>query len=500
MNFLANVSRKAASAAPLAGGFYGYGPLDVYGKNRAPTPLELVRECLNTVFACTSLNAGLVASTPLRLYVRRTKRKRKSWCIESGRTRPISKKAFRRLAKGVNSGRLLDGAEDVQEVTSHPALTLLNCAEGDSNENGVGLSRYTLFEITQMYLEIVGRAHWWVPRNGAGLPTAIWVLPSYLVQEIPDFSGEKVIDYYLYMAGSQQSRYETDEIISFRMPDLMTGGYFGGFSPTRAAFEQVRIFRQYEAHTNALLQNAGMPSAIFTPKGDVEGSTIGAPEARRLRQAIQQQFAMAGRGGIMVSEFPGSVTPLTFRPGEVVTPEMYKLQKNNVANCFQVPTTKLDRADSTLASAKTGDYAHAKDAGIPRLQANEAALNKFYLPMFEPDDDGEPQLFFAYDEPEGLHDESAELEKNKTFLSSNPLLVNELRSELGYEPLGVGGEVRYVPTTVYAVDGQTGVPVQSMLPPAGVMKQPQQQPEDEPAKPPVNKSVRRLEFAGVDER
>src|SRR6202035_3935077 len=108
---------------------------------------------------------------------------------------------------------------------------------------------------------------------------------------------------------------------------------------------------------------------------------------------------------------------------------------------------------------------HAKDAGIPRLQANEAALNKFYLPMFEPESDGEPQLFFAYDEPEGLHDESAELEKSKAFLQSNPLSVNETRSELGYDPVGAGGDVRYVPITVYAVDSDTGVPVQSMLPP-----------------------------------
>jgi phage portal protein BeeE len=443
-----------SKSVPFYGGNYGYigGPLDVYGKNRAPTPIELVGELLNTVYCCATLNEGLVASTKLRLYVRTTRRKAKSFIMDRGDSRPINRRERTRLESLKSVGQLVDSAGEVQEVTSHPVLDLLNRPNGNEiQENGVGLSRYTLFSITQLYLEVVGRAHWYVVRGKYGRPSAIWVLPAHLVQEIPDYSGEKIIKEYVYMGGGSTTTYKPQDIITFRTHNLYTAGYLDGWSPTRACFEQVRIFRQYAAHTSALLQNGAMPGAMFVPKGSAEGDPISPSEARRIRVAMQSQFAAAGRGGLLVSEYPGQIQPLTFKPGELMTPEQYKLQKVVIANTFQVPTTKIDRGEANLGSAQTGDYAHAKDAGLPRLRENESALSAFLLPMFEKDGGSEPQLFFAYDDPLGLRNESAEIERNKAFLQESPLMVNELRSELGYDPIP-GGDVRFVPANMIGLN------------------------------------------------
>ena len=60
---------------------------------------------------------------------------------------------------------------------------------------------------------------------------------------------------------------------------------------------------------------------------------------------------------------------------------MYTMTRTDIANAFDVPTTLLDRKDSNLASAETGDYAHAKYAGIPRLKRNEAAMNQLLVSL-----------------------------------------------------------------------------------------------------------------------
>src|SRR5947209_6722056 len=65
--------------APLAGaGVLDPLPLgaaysDVFRKNRAPSSRELVQQLVGTAYACAVLNADLLASTQLRLFLRTRK-------------------------------------------------------------------------------------------------------------------------------------------------------------------------------------------------------------------------------------------------------------------------------------------------------------------------------------------------------------------------------------------------------------------------------------------
>ena len=43
---------------------------DVFRRSRAPQPRELVQQLVGTAYACATLNADMVAATPLRLYLR----------------------------------------------------------------------------------------------------------------------------------------------------------------------------------------------------------------------------------------------------------------------------------------------------------------------------------------------------------------------------------------------------------------------------------------------
>lgn len=431
-NFVTSIKGMtgAAVGGVGAGSSSGSPYADAFGRNRAPTPIELAREWLNTAYACSVLNANLVASTTPRLYVKTTRRNKRSRLIERGVTKSLSSFDLARLKASPGSAAHVQNAQNVEEVLEHPLLDLLQHPSGeDPAENGAGMTAFTLFNITQLYQEVIGYGYWYVEREGlGGTPSSLWALPAYNVQEIPDLTGDRVIAYYSYTGydnGRGLNHIPVEQMVPFRFPSLVTAGYSGGYPPLRACFEQVKVFRYLSALIAAQLQQGGKPSAVWSPAG--EGSIIGRDEATRMRLAFRQAFAAQNAGGVMIAESPGKLDLLNWPANQVITPEQFDSMKVQVANCYQVPTTKLDRNDANRASALTGDYAHAKDAGLPRLRGNEAAINCFLIPMYP---GGRDQLFVAYDEPEGLRDPELEEKQWSTALTTGSATRGEYRERM----------------------------------------------------------------------
>jgi HK97 family phage portal protein len=442
---------KAAAESVGGSGFLTPLPLgaafsDVFRKDRAPTPRELVQQLVGTAYACSTLNADLVASTPIKLYV----------ATRSGEAQPkghlraqtVSRKTLARLHDDPALAEFVAGDVTIQQVTHHPLLSLLKCPQNDPDNPG--LSGYDFRWMTQLYLESVGRAYWLVERDGLGVPTQLWLLRSHLVREVADTSGQRLIDHYEY-GGSRGASYQPSEIIRFHFPDP-ENPYFGGYSPLMAAIEKIRISRKEDAHLNAMLDNMGRPDAIWAPKGDSEGGGIGTAEAQRLRSAFRQSFSQAGRGGLLVSEFPGTLQPLQWAPQDVVEIQRAAAIKTDICNTFGVPDAKLERNAANLAGAKTADYAHKVDAGLPRCRRIEETLNARLVPMF----DSSGRLFLAYDSPVP-EDEIFVLEQTRTASMSGAITRNEIRQAVGLDPVP-WGEQPLVPNNMVEVDPTTGKP------------------------------------------
>ena len=413
--------------------------------------MGLVREYLGTAYACANLNANLVASTPLRLYLKSRRGDKPSRLRARGETRSLNHKALHYVRK-VAAQQTAD-ADEVEEVKSHPILDLIT--RPNPNEDGIGISGFTLFQLTQAYQEVVGRCYWYIERDGiGGTPTALWVLMPQLMTQIPGAKGEPLVKEYQFSGGGINARFQPDEIVPWRMLDLWNG-YTGGMSPLRACYEEVRLLRDAMALSGARLKNSGKPDAMFAPTGNTSENFIGSVEAKRLAAQFRQSFSRAGNGGIMVSEQPGTLTPLSWPMNEIIDAVTLGLKKTDICNAFAVPDTKLNRNDANLAAAKTGDYAHARDAGLPRLRCNEAALNQFLIPMYGTE--AAERLFFAYDEPEGLQDAAFEFEQTKAAASSGAVTRNEQRQILGLEPQPWGDQPTIDKNQV-EVDAATGIP------------------------------------------
>jgi hypothetical protein len=220
----------------------------------------------------------------------------------------------------------------------------------------------------------------------------------------------------------------------------------------RAAIEKIRIGRKEDAHLSAMLENMGRPDAVWSPKGDSEGGGIGAAEAQRVRSAFRQAFEMAGTGGVMISETPGMLQPLQWAPQDIVEIERAKAIKTDICNVFGVPDAKLERNAANLAGAKTADYAHKVDAGLPRCRRIEETLNARLVPMF----DNSGRLFVAYDSPLP-EDEVFALEQVRTASMSGAITRNEIRASVGLDPTP-WGEQPLVPNNMVEVDPQSGKP------------------------------------------
>lgn len=440
-----------AKSAPMFGPTATYVPgsplgaayTDAFHKNRAPTPRELIQQLVGTAYACATLNADLVASATIRLYV--TSHPNDPHPARHLEARPVSRKSIERLAADPTFAPQVSTTSVVHEVTRHPLLDLLRRPHADPA--APGLSAYDLRWTTQLYLESVGRAYWLIERDGLNIPRQIWLLRSHLVREVPDPTGRTLVSHYEY--GS--ARYAPDEIIRFHFPDP-ANPYHNGYSPLAAAIEKIRIARKEDAHLNAMLDNMGRPDAIWSPRGDSEGGGIGAAEAQRLRSAFRQAYAQAGHGGLLVSEIPGSLQPLQWAPQDVVELQRARAIKTDICNVFAVPDAKLERNAANLAAAKTADYAHKADAGRPRCKRIEETLNARLVPLFDPTG----RLFLAYDSlvPE---DEVFVLEQTRTAGLTGAITRNEIRAAVGLNPVP-WGELPLAPNNMVDVDPHTGHP------------------------------------------
>ncbi len=414
---------------------------DAFRKNRAPLPRELVQQLIGTAYACATLNADMVASTRLRLYVRT--RPGEPTAKEYLRPVALNRKTLQRLKDDPGVAHYVAGDTLVEEVTDHPLLELLKRPNPDPDIGG--LCGFDLRWMTQLYLESVGRAYWLIERDGLGVPRQLWLLRPHLVREIGDPSGQRLLLAYEY-GGGTGARYQPGDVIKFHFPDP-DHPYYGGYSPLMASIEKIRITRKEDAHINAMLDNMGRPDVVWSPKGDSEGGGIGSAEAQRVRSAFKASFSQAGRGGLLVSEFPGTLQPLQWAPQDIVEIERARSIKTDICNVFGVPDAKLERNAANLAAARTADYAHSKDAGIPRCLRNEETLNARLLPMFDPSG----RLFVAYDSPV-REDEAFLFEQSRAAAASGALTRNEIRASLGLSPVPWGDQP-LAPADMVAVDG-----------------------------------------------
>lgn len=398
-------------------GSAGPGPsyVDAFRRRREPTPQELLAELKGVAWACISLNAAVCASFPPRLYVTTAADQAAPRCA----TRALPPEVLLRLRSLPHLAPRTQSALRIEEVTDHPLLRLLRQANPLLNS-------FDLWELTQVYLEVHGRAFWYLEAGPLGVPEHIWILPSQNVtpRRAPD--SPRPIDYYLYHSGDREARFAPEEIIFFRYPDPRDP-YTSGLSPLRACFEQVQLTSDYAATKSAIYENRAMPSALICPE-----TVLGEEERDRLEAELNQKLRRGGAGRLLVAESNLKVQLLSASLGDLAALADLQATKEDIANAFHVPIAFLTR-ETNLANLQAAEHQHMAKAIVPRLRRRDEKLNEQLVPRFDPSG----RLFLASEDP--VPDNFAgRLQELEVKLKYGVYTINEVRAAEGRPPVPWG--------------------------------------------------------------
>ena len=432
-------------SAPPMGGYtagWGGGPwwTDAFRSRRAPTPVELTELYKSLVYACVTLNANGVARQPLRLFaVTRTGEARPKCATKS-----VGHAARKRLATLPYAAKTMAGAAEVEEVTDHPLLDLLQHV----NEE---MDHAQLIAYTVMSLDIVGSAYWWPSPGSGGVPEDLWALPPHLV--FPQWtSGSLIPDAYQF--GGVQ--YERRDLIRFRRLSARNP-YGQGYGPEQASIEYARLEDTFVSIQDDMLSNGPRPSIIVSPK-DEKGS-FGDAEAERLEHKLNRKTRGGRSGSAVVARGPVSMAPVDWKPADLGGLQISSYDMERIANCFDVPVSMLKTEDVNRANAEAGQEQHARNGVEPRCKLIASALTRWTHQQGRqgPRDLGNrgwDRLLWAFD-PAVKEDQEAEQKRHTAYVAMG-LPPNVALTEAGYEAVE-GGDVSYLPTSLQPM-GTTPTP------------------------------------------
>ena len=403
----------------------GYGPVDIWGTQPTPKSSDLINQYKGIAYSCATTNAQAVARVPRRLYVQTTKR-----------DDPPSKVwRYRKLDKGqqkhidLNRKRMgISMDAEVEEVMDHPLIDLMH---GASTFFGA----FTLTELTDLYQEFDGNAYWRLERNGAGMPSAVYILQSQFVTPNRDPETNMIIS-YTYGAEQSSQIFSADDIIHFRFPNLRDP-YGCGWSPARACWESLNIMNKDHSFASSYMDNRIRPDAIVAPKSDADFMTP--KQEERLDRTLQRKFRKGGAGGTVVWGSALNITPLSFNSKDMEMLKRYGATKIEVMNCYGVPPALMDSMKSR-AELNAAQAQHARQAVAPRVMRQDEQLNIQLVSKYS------DRLFFLSDDAVPA-DIAQALVVREANLKAGFTVINEERLEDGRSAVPWGAEP-WMPNTV----------------------------------------------------
>lgn len=398
------------------GRYFGEG-LASLGAKKPQSKAEMVEQFTSWVYICAQANSTAIASVPLGLYVDAAPAGKR---YETIQTRAVSTPVAKYLRSNAGLKPWLVKGENVEEVTEHPFLDLMKNVNPFMNGSD-------LREITSIFMDLTGEAYWYIVRNNLGVPAELWPIPAQFVTPIPGKSLSEFIVGYRYERGSVKQDLPIEDIIPFSFPNPRNP--YAGFSCVQGVADAIYVNSEINTYVEAMFVNKARPGGVFT-------SEIGLsqPELDRAKVELKEKYAGARKAGKSIFLPPGIKYERDYvTPDEMAYIGGKKITREEICIAFGVPISVLVSTDVNRANAESGDYRHAKNGVLPRLRKIEEKINERLLPLFD------PKLFCAFDNP--IKDDRAiVLAENTGYVNAGVLTLNEVRSDLGKEPVEGGDE------------------------------------------------------------
>jgi HK97 family phage portal protein len=386
-------------------------------------PAEALAYYSSWTYICSSLNARACASVPLRLYgAVKTRGSKIKWAGTDVPvpTRPVSKARRKQFEATRSLQPYLTKAVDVEEITEHPFLDLIQNVNPFSNMSD-------LMELTVTFMDLTGSAYWYLVRNGAGVPEAIWSVPSQYMTPIPGKTLDTFITGYKFTRGQTDVTLPIEDVLMFAYPNPKN--QLIGFSPVLGVADAVYNSSQMKLYEASIFTNKAMVDGVFTVDATVPG-----PQAARAQESFSAEYAGMMKAGKRPILPPGmKFEKATMTSVEIESIERSKMTREEIAASLDVPMSLLD-PNSIRSNVDGAQLFHARFGLAPRLRKIEERINERLIPMY----DSGNGIFAAFDScvPEDL---AFQLEQRKNAVGGPWLSADEARAEEGRDALDLPG-------------------------------------------------------------
>ena len=380
------------------------------------SPKVIIKQFKKWIYTCCMINAGGVAQAKLRLYGTTAPGQSKEYLFP---TKDLSSKRYNWLVNESNVKGLtkINTAEEIVEITDHPALTLLESVNSFHNY-------FETMESTSIYLDMIGDSYWYINMNKElGIPEDLWVLQSQYMTIVP---GQRVyVKGYLYgetSPGTEPVKFTPKEIIHFKTPN--PNDFYYGLGCAQAEAQAIDRMDMLDKSENSALRNMARPDFLVQYKG----GQLDKPTHKDLMKQWNKAYAGPNKTGkVQIMDQDFDIKTLSFKPNEMEYLSGRVQTLKEIAGAFSIPYSLLDTTDTKKATSDRAEYWHSKNGITPRLRRIEQKLNEKLIPLYD------DRLFVAFDSviPENIEVQTS---TNAIYLDKGVLSVNEVRRELGLPP------------------------------------------------------------------
>ncbi len=432
-------------------------------------------------YAAVWMNAKAVATTPLRLYVRKGPGEKLVNSRGIAKCRPRQRKfmlgALRHKASDYVSRKSAEWGGEFEEVVDmHPITRLLAKPNPYMLGQEFACMRSMLLQLTGNYFHhpVVESVRY--QNNGLNRIKELWVMPSQFVKvQQGQPNEEDFIKGYWYGVDATRAKFFAfDEVNHMRMPNPRNMYY--GLGVVEAGWDTQKLSIAQRETDQARYDNHSRPDlAVITESANTNISNM-----KELQEEWARLFRGTFRQGAPVFlTGKTSVIPLNWQPTEIGDKEIII---EEIAAITGVPVSLLKANDPNLASAQVGFASWREQTTLPFCRMDEEFLNDTIIPAFGLEDDA----FLCYDDP--VPENRAEMQAEIGIaMQYGTKTRNEVRAMSGDDPIDdENADALLVPSGLVPID-KVGEPMDFGI--GGGFTMPGGKDEPKKDKEPKDKSV-----------
>jgi HK97 family phage portal protein len=319
-----------------------------------------------------------------------------------------------------------------RELEQHELLDLL------AKPNPM-MSGSQLFEITSIYLSLLGQCYWYKARDARGQVNELWLMRPDLTSIVPNNDGS--IAYYKFLLGGKETRYAAEDVIHFKEPDPLSDYY--GYGAVQAVMETIRADVYAKKWNTRFFYNSARPDAILTTE-----QKIGKADREEIREKwVQKYGGWDNAHRVAVLSHGLDYKQISVSQRDMDFANMRIANRDDILMALQVPKTVIGVTDDVnRANADAGIYVFLSETIKPKMDKITDFLNMKLVEEF-----GDDLLLYDIDPTPA---DNAARDDHYIKAHNKWLTTNEIRIEEGYDPID-GGDYIYMPLSLVPMETPT---------------------------------------------